>query len=115
MIKGYDNLTQEHKDLFDAFLPNFKRYGNFTPISIYCVEEVEYSIEKGENFYNIATTTEIINQDGTRSVLISIVDDEYPNYVEEADDVSRKRFLRFDYIGNHGPEWQHIISPTEWY
>lgn len=115
MIKGYETLSQEHKDLFDAFLPNFKRYGKITPVSVYYVEEIEFEVICGEDSIVIAGLTAIIHSGGHKTLFEEWSDERYPDYTQQSNYTSSRKFLRFDYISNLGPEWQHVISPTEWY
>ena len=112
MLKGYDTLCKEQKNLFDKFIVNFEFYGICTPISVYYVEEFVDSIQEGDDFTAVGGKTEIINLDDSRILMDEWSD---PDYNQYANHTSSSKFLKFDYTDKRGVTWQRVVGPTEWY
>lgn len=122
-IRGFDELSEENKQLFKSFLISYlNRLGLntkavFMPLSIYNVEEIvlagkvkeddEYYTEFSRQFYILHSNgkEEKMKQKGYLDKEIT-----YPIVKEY-----KKRFLRFDFLEDKKKVWLHAISPTEWY
>jgi hypothetical protein len=117
MIKGYETLTADQQDLFNGFYKNFceRNDTSITPISVYYVEEFNFCGQQpgDEELTVCGGKTEIIKADGNRDLFC-----EWSDPLCEAikiTEVDSSKFLRFDYLGNHKPSWQHVINSNEWY
>ncbi len=122
-IKGYNELSEDNKQLFVNYLINYlNRIGLntkavFVPLSIHYVEEItlvgkmqedeEYYTEYSRQFY-------ILHPDGKKEKMMKkgYLDKKltYPIVKEY-----KTRFLRFDFLEDKKRVWLHVISPTKWY
>lgn len=119
---GYENLTENNKMLFKTFLVNFfnacglEARSTIIPVNINYVLDVEcLGKENKEDDYYVTLIHEIIIEkaDNTTKLL-----KEYENEIYKhlpCIETCKKRYLRFDYIIYDREEWQHVITPTEWY
>lgn len=122
MTRGYSDLTEKNQELFKKFILNyFNGYGleartTLTPLSINYVEETEYlGKEKSEDDYYVLLGQEvqIVKADGSKELLKKTKDDTYSGL--QVAKTENREYLRFEYELYGKKEWQHVLSPTEWY
>ncbi len=121
-IDGYENLTDQNKELFKSFIVNFfnasglERRNSLLPLSINYVIEKEYLGKRNESddyFVPLGYKIYVLSADNKLHFFKQKKFDE-SKYIECTEDTERQ-YLRFDYESETGTSWQHVISPTEWY
>lgn len=116
-IEGYENLSIENRELFNAFLLNF--YGGFEnvnqikPLAINYVSDKNYIGKDAKDLEAIVIVkSEIIYLNTNKSpIIIKNKQNEGIKIIGEQE----KRYLRFDYMDENQKKWLHIIDSKEWY
>ncbi|MGE4282357.1 MAG: hypothetical protein AB7G87_01410 [Clostridia bacterium] len=127
-INGFNRLNDLQKLLFSKFIVNyFNGYGlktrcSIVPKGIYFVEEVEYLVKEDseDDIYTIVGEKVLaIDRNGLKTVhhywkneTFDHIKEQYPGMIIES---QLKQYLRFEYVINGHPGWQHVISDKEWY
>lgn len=125
--EGYENLTDKNKELFQSFIINFfnawglEARSTIYPISIHYVCDIErLGKENVEDDVYVTLSNEVIimnNLDGyflySGEHLRNYVNEDYKHLL--CLETYEKKYLRFFYKIYDREEWQHIITPTEWY
>lgn len=126
MIKGYEDLSEEKKKLFNKFIVNFfnahgmDRRSTLEPLQVNYVQHTEYSRPSAN-----------VDDDGTAIHELVITEikrltpsGKYTRYLKHtfcknASIAGCKGyttcFLRIDYKWGKRKEWLHILSPDQWY
>ena len=121
-IKGYKDLTNENKDIFEKFLLNyFNQSGldkkmTFKPIQINYVEELDAVAEDPDDVDCIITvklTIKAIYKDGKKKII-----HQYKNKEANGLEVIKtyiKKYLRFEFKEYGQKIWLHLINGNQWY
>lgn len=125
--EGYKNLTEENKELFKSFIVNFfnswglEARSTIFPISIHYVYDITRTGKENNNDDVCVTLSNKVlilksSEDGfvySEVLLKNYVNEEYKHLLCLG--TYEKKYLRFSYAIYNREEWQHVISPTEWY
>lgn len=127
LLKGYQDLTDEQKRLFGAFICTYYNSVGmglkcgFIPKSIHYVEKITYCVSRPADEWNespykevCAVQFNIILPGGKiRKMKLHI---SYPDIPAEYwIETARERFLRFDYKDGRRMDWLHVVGPDKWY
>lgn len=128
-VKGYEDLTEENKEIYRNFIINFFNARGIdarmitVPKAINYVEEIDYvapypNAESDEDYKNcyVSVDTKIIvlKADGSKKQLHKYSDSEYKHlkYTEQ----HRKEYLRFAFLEGKSKVWLHVTHEgKEWY
>lgn len=127
LLKGYSDLTDEQRQLFDAFICTYYNSVGmglkcgFVPKSIYYVEKITYCVSRPADEWHekpykeiCAVMFNIILPNGKKRKLKSHIF--YPEIPPEYwIDPTTEEFLRFDYKDGKRMDWLHVIKPDRWY
>jgi phage anti-repressor protein len=128
-IKGYEDLTEENKEIFRNFIVNYfngqgmGRKMITVPKAINYVEDIDYIAadprgaddEYYKNYViSVVRKINIIKANGKKKQLHKYQDDEYKN-IEPTKEV-RKEYLRFEFKEGKSNIWLHVTHEgTQWY
>lgn len=121
-LKGYEDLTDEHKELFAKFIVNFfngqglESRATLIPKGVYYVEDYDFIAKEHpeDDFFTVTGGVVLsIDKNGKKIILDTWKDEEYKN-LESIQDGSQF-YLRFEYEHHGRNEWLHIINAEEWY
>lgn len=129
-LEGFENLSDEHKELFTKFLINFYNMHGvdsklcLMPISIHFVHELRTLVKDNiDNEYWdwFSTKVFIIDKDSNELKLFKHNKEKELQYLKNTDATfknTRNYYLRFDYNWTGKKivkEWLHVIDPNTWY
>lgn len=128
-VKGYEDLTEENKEIFEKFMINYlngqgmdRRMITF-PKAINYVEDIELiahdprgeSDEEYKN-YDVSVVRKIIvlKANGKKKQLYKYQDEEYKNLKPFKE--NRSEYLRFEFKEGESKIWLHVTHEgTQWY
>lgn len=127
-VDGYSGLDELNKKLYEQFIVNYfngqglESRATMIPKGIYFVEDVDVLAKENpeDDYYTvIGGRVVVIDRNGMRTVHRTWQDEDYAHLVEEFPEAitegKPKQYLRFEYEHQDRKEWQHVISPTQWY
>lgn len=129
-LEGFENLSDENKELFTKFLINFYNIHGvdsklcLQPISIHFVQEFRTLVKDNiDNEYWdwFSTKVFILDKDSNEIKLFKHNKEKELQYLKNTDATfknTRDYYLRFDYKWNGKKvikEWLHVKSENEWY
>lgn len=127
LLKGYSDLTDEQRQLFDAFICNYyngvgmELKCGFVPKSIHYVEKMNYCVSRPADEWNETPYKEVCAE--VYNILLPNgkkrrfkTHNFYPEILPEYWIASgTEEFLRFDYKYGKRMVWLHVIRPDRWY
>lgn len=129
-LEGFENLSDENKELFTKFLINFYNMHGvdsklcLEPVSIHFVQEFRTLVKDNiENEYWdwFSTKVFILDKDSNELKLFKHNKEKELQHLKNTDATfknTRDYYLRFDYKWNGKKvikEWLHVKSENEWY
>jgi len=125
-VKGYGELTEDNKTLYQAFIVNYwNAFGLDTrmtmqPIAINFVEDQEFNFEYIDSYDSTpmcATAKRVIQvltAQGKKKPLHKFIN---KDFIKKGPLVAStpKKYLRFEYKINGCNEWMHVLGAKEWY
>ena len=119
-VAGYENLSDENKEIFERFILNFYNIGGLSwrmrlmPSAIYYAEEISYAVEKDSDYFYAGCLVTKIDKNGNRKVVLLEEDEDYKDLKKIAR--SPEYYLRFEYKSGEYDEWLHVTNNgTQWY
>lgn len=123
MIKGYENLSEENKKLYDEFIAIFlagwgeKARKQIKPIEIYWCKETSTTVKIECGNLEIGIKYEkVVGQDHEEVYSYLDKEEEYKDEMIDDKIYTREReYLRFDYKRGTDKEWLHVMPNGEFY
>lgn len=121
-LKGYPNLTEEHKGLFKKFIVNFfnaqglESRMSLVPKVINFVEDITYLVKESpedEYFTEAGHVVRAIMKTGKKKILHKWIHEDYKDL--EITESKPYLYLRIEYKHHGRNEWLHITNVEEWY
>lgn len=122
-IKGYEDLTEENKEIFRSFIVNFfnsmgidKRM-IIEPKAINYVEDIDHVAQDPDDDECVVSVCNVINvikANGKKKQLHEYVNKEYKNLAPK--EHYRKEYLRFAFLEGKRRIWLHVTDEgKQWY
>lgn len=122
-VNGYEDLTEENKEIYMNFIINFfnsmgmDRKIITVPKAINYVEDIDHVAQDPEDEECVVTVCNVINvikANGKKKQLHKYVNKEYKDLVQI--DHYRKEYLRFAFLEGKSKVWFHVTnSGKQWY
>ncbi|MBN7575441.1 hypothetical protein C1H57_08470 [Clostridium sp. 2-1] len=128
-VNGYEDLTEENKEIYTNFIINFFNSMGMdkkmitVPKAINYVEEIDYvaphpDAEVDEDYkdcyVSIDTKIIVLKADGSKKQLHKYSDSEYKNL--KPTEQYRKEYLRFAFLEGKSKVWLHVTHEgKQWY
>lgn len=122
-VNGYEDLTEENKEIYRNFIINFfnsmgmDRKMITVPKAINYVEDIDHVAQDPEDEECVVTVCNVINvikANGKKKQLHKYVNKEYKDLIQT--EHYRKEYLRFAFLEGKSKVWLHVTHEgKQWY